>query len=108
MRFTFDLALDRDLDACLVQIWGQCAFCATFQDKGKGHNFYREYFTFWLQIQVMASTYIYVYVYVNVSFLQSGFKVPVIKKKIQFNSLDEKSKLGEHHQILTSSRQRSE
>lgn len=31
MRFTFDLALDRDLHVCLVQICGQCAFCVTFQ-----------------------------------------------------------------------------
>lgn len=31
VRFTFDLALDRDLHVCLVQICGQCAFGVTFQ-----------------------------------------------------------------------------
>lgn len=31
VRFTYDLALDRDLHVCLVQICGQCAFGVTFQ-----------------------------------------------------------------------------
>lgn len=31
MRFTFDLALNGDLDACLVQICEQCTFCSSVQ-----------------------------------------------------------------------------
>lgn len=102
MRFTFDLALDRDLYACLVQICGQCAFCATFQHKGKGHNFNREY------LLVTNSGYdIYLCLYPFLS-TKSDFKVSVIRKKFNLIVLMQRANWEEYHQILTSSRQRSE